>query len=260
MHEACLRHIQDTVPNWRSIFAEVERAEQQEKQQENPPSKEVYAVHETSATNQAGDHSVTAAATTANTSTAATTSEDMLRPRSSAGSHHAREADSGSWGNDQSRRSPRAAWINPVSEVAPQDRQRASTMNRDSPSTEGIAQALGYMNGNEWTARGNPFSGPPRYANKIEEAEQNAFLSSLGDELDAAATVTLGEVHEDDYEGSTGDTPPFSDGDTCEDKDCDPELQYVLWLSLQANQDSAQTAPKAGEKRGRESPEAGKAG
>ncbi|RYO89282.1 hypothetical protein DL766_000919 [Monosporascus sp. MC13-8B] len=118
-------------------------------------------------------------------------------------------------------------------------------MNRDNPFTEGIPQqAMQYMDGNEWTARGNPFSGPPRFVNKIEEAEQNAFLSSLEDELDAAATATPGVVHDDDYEGSTGDTPPFSDGETCEDKNCGPELQYVLWLSLQENQDSAQRAPK----------------
>ncbi|RYP90211.1 hypothetical protein DL770_003674 [Monosporascus sp. CRB-9-2] len=131
-------------------------------------------------------------------------------------------------------------------------------MNSDNPFTEGIAQqALRYMDGNEWTARGNPFSGPPRYVSKSEEAKQNAFLSSLGDEL---ATATLGEVHHDGYEGSTGDTPPFSDGDTCEDTDCDPELQYVLWLSLQENQDSAQTAPRTGAKRRREPSKDGKAG
>ncbi|RYP25617.1 hypothetical protein DL767_008328 [Monosporascus sp. MG133] len=133
-------------------------------------------------------------------------------------------------------------------------------MNNGNPFTEGIAQqALRYMDGNEWTARGNPFSGPPRYLNRSEEAEQNAFLSSLGDELAAAATATPGEVHGDDYEGSTGDTPPFSDGDTCEDTDCDPELQYVLWLSLQENQDSAQTAPRTGTKRRREPSEDGTA-
>ncbi|RYP56860.1 hypothetical protein DL771_011564 [Monosporascus sp. 5C6A] len=134
-------------------------------------------------------------------------------------------------------------------------------MNSGNPFLEDIAQqTLQYIDGNEWTSRGNPFSGPLRYVSKSEEAEQNAFLSSLGDELAAAATGTSGEVHDDDYEGPTRDTLPFSDGDTREDTDCGPELQYVLWLSLQESQDSAQTAPRTGEKRRREHSEDGKAG
>ncbi|RYP59671.1 hypothetical protein DL769_008435 [Monosporascus sp. CRB-8-3] len=261
MHEACLRHIQDTVPSWRSIFAECHRRGHDGEYYHNRDYKR--GQQQSTGGQTAIVHSIPQAHKKK--------LRDIHQPWPLGYAHATVLGRFTSYeggdsvqvcspSHDQSRRSPTAAWINPVSEVAPQDPQRTSTMNRGNPFTGSTAQqALRYMDGNEWTAKGNPFSGPPRHVNKSEEAEQNAFLSSLGDELDAAATAAPGEVHNDDYEGSTGDTPPFSDGDTCEDKDCDPELQYVLWLSLQ-NQNSAQTAPRTGEKRRREPSEGGKAG